>query len=389
MRFNRYALTNARIKNWLNLIGFILSSPFYILGYFIPKDKNLWVIANRFGFKDNPRYLFDFIRQNHPEVKAIWITKNKDEVSAAENRLYAYDPKAIFLQYRAKTKILSTGGGDLAKFTCANSTLIQLWHGSPLKRILLDSHAEKVTHKESTLNSLYQFILKKSLARYDMVIAPSPLIQKRLMSAFAKTEDQVPITGYPRIDFILEQAKNINELHSQLKPRPKKVILYAPTWRNDPQRFKAHVDLLINANFNDFLNANDFHLICSLHPLSNYQSICPTLNRISLNEKHDINYLVAQVDILITDYSSIFYDFSVLQRPVIFFAMDIDIYTKNRGLYEDYRLLCKDRLATSESELQHLLVKHNEITLLDSTLYNEHNDSQSRARVYKQIQTIK
>ncbi len=119
------------------LLIYIFSLPLYYLMYLIPKKKKLWVFGAWFGVKyfDNPRFLFEYIKNNSSEIQVIWITKDKS-ICNNQEILYKYSLKAIYFSLRAEVFFVSHSTlSDLFAFINANCRkVIQLWHGIPIKK---------------------------------------------------------------------------------------------------------------------------------------------------------------------------------------------------------------------------------------------------------------
>ncbi len=161
------------------------------------------------------------------------------------------------------------------------------------------------------------------------------------MNAFGLKGENILRTGIPRTDFYYDQTEKeavFNRLTGENKLLwDKKVILYAPTYRdNELNEFQLELDL---KKLYDELH-EDYVVMLRLHPaiknIPDYHKIYPEFVLNYSTSDYDINELLVVADILITDYSSISYEFSLLRKPMIFFAYDLDEYTKDRGLWDRY-----------------------------------------------------
>ena len=322
-----WALRNKGIRVFCQIFSTLATYPLFFFGYFLQRNPALWVFANTFGFKDNGAYLFKYVQKHHPEITPIWITSRKVDYchSASGSCYYRYSITGLWLQYRAGAAFASTGLNDFARFTLANSKIIQLWHGIPIKHILLDS--PETIPFASSLPFVHDFlikILRKNLQRYSLVLASSDAVQQRMSTAFGLPKAVIPVTGYPRHDIILENSKNV-----------KKRILYAPTWRDNLQTAYTITQAICNRDFISKITGLGYELWISIHPLNS--ELKKRLAQISdvaqFVDNHDINITLAESEILITDYSSIAIDFSLLERKTLFFTPDIHSYLRGRGLY--------------------------------------------------------
>jgi CDP-glycerol glycerophosphotransferase len=228
--------------------------------------------------------------------------------------------------------------------------MVQCWHGTPLKRL----RADIVEGSQSATNSVADFIRKNDVdvARWDYLVSPSPFATEAFTSAFRLQQlGQTGIvreTGYPRDDVLV----GCTPADTRLKRRQlgideeRQVVLYAPTFRDDefsPRRgylARARLDLAQLARE----LGPDWVVMVRGHYLTDRQlgidpdqAGAPDQARIvDLSGHDDINDLYIAADCLITDYSSVLFDYCLLDRPILFYTDDLDRYgSKLRGFYFD------------------------------------------------------
>ncbi len=370
-------LRNKVIRSFWQIFLSLATSPLFLLGYCIPKNPHTWVFANTFGFKDNARYLFEYVQTHHPEITPIWISRDPHCVDTTHCPT-RFSFTGMWYQYRAGIAFVSTGHGDLARFTLAKTKIIQLWHGIPIKRILLDSpESLPFNKKRDILRNLSLRLLKKNLQRYNTIIASSQTVQKRLMAAFGLPADRVKITGYPRHDIIFE-ASHIT----------KRRILYAPTWRSNTDEAFSIISSICNHTFISALTALQYELWVSIHPLNHELiTMIPPDVRSSLHlvENHDVNRILAQSEILITDYSSIAIDFSLLNRKIIFYTPDSEDYLQGRGIYKEFEALFTKHSTTNSDELIKAITNTGTYFHFDNTSFCLHKDTGARKRIVDMV----
>ncbi len=374
-------LRHKTIRPFWHICIYVITLPLYFIGFIIPKSSTLWVFANTFGYKDNARYLFEYVREHHPEITPIWISKNKYNSVEIDTCHFYLSLMGIWLQYRAGIFFVSTGFGDLARFTQANTKIIQLWHAITIKHILLDSlESLPFPEKNKILNTIARTILRLNLKRYSLVIASSTQVQKRLKSAFGLTKEKIPITGYPRHDIIITYS-------NQLRKR----ILYAPTWRADINKARSIITSICNNEFLRGISKIGYELLISIHPLnvSIQESIRKDLRDSIdfISSDHDINIELARSEILITDYSSIAIDFSLLNRKVIFFAPDLHEYLLSRGLYPEFEELIKNKGVSSSAEVLNLIMEteNDSLMLNNDNVFFKYRDTLARKRIVSTV----
>lgn len=366
-------LRNKSFRILYQLLFAVFTLPLYYLGFIIPKDPNLWIMANSFGFKDNARYLYTYIQENNPEITPLWIAKGnrlQDEKNFSRSWLSL---SGIWLQYRAGVVFLSTGQNDVARFTLARKNIIQLWHGIPIKRILLDSdEIFPLTKSSPLLQRAILVYLKRNFQLYSLVIASSKVVQNRLISAFGLPDKKIAITGYPRHDVLLENAASFQ-----------KIILYAPTWRSDIGDAQEIAEGICNEQFIQNINALGYEFWLSIHPL-NIELV--DLFKQNSNINHisndiDLYTFLASVEILITDYSSIAIDFLLLNRKIIFYTPDADNYLQDRGIYPEYNEIFRKNGMQNATQVLTKIQEENSKPDISPDSFFHYKDTGSRARI--------
>lgn len=346
-------------KYFLTVLSNILGYALYFVSFLIPRKKDIWVFGSWSGkrFGDNSKYLFLYVANNHKtEIKSIWISKDKNIVRKLRhdkyNAYYAYDLKGIYYNLRAKY-IFSDHYFDSVNFwCCGRATKIQLWHGAEFKKIEYD--AKNLPWNKPLIRLLYYFVVPWAIAKNDYIISASDMFIDIYTSAFRIKKERIIVTGLPRNDIIFynnirgygipdistyDKIAKIKSNNSTVK-----FILYLPTFRGLPIRDSNsdNSNGFINFDFDKldhFLDKVNGFFIIKLHPIIEIDlKRFNQWNRIIfLPSSIDIFPLLNQVDILITDYSSIYYDFLLINRPIIFFPYDLkDYIEKDRGFYFDY-----------------------------------------------------
>lgn len=293
--------------------------------------KRKWIVfESMWGskFSCNPRYLYEYIDKYHPDYKCIWVLKDEcTPITGNGIRVRRLSFKYLYYMARAKYFVNNVNFHD-AFIKRKNQVEVQTMHGTPLKTIGLDVPGDFPTKKSE------QKYIKKC-KRWDYLIVQSKFVADLAPSAF-HFDKTIMETGYPRTD-ILYQSNNepeMNRIKKQLGlPTDKKVIMYAPTWRVK-NRFELMLDLeKMKERFSD-----DYILLLRLHHFSakGWSGAAQDGFVYDLTNYQSIEDLYIITDILITDYSSVMFDYAVLNRPMIFFTYDLDEYRdKLRGFNID------------------------------------------------------
>jgi len=339
----------------------VLRLPLYALGalatLLVPRTPRLWVFGSGIGVGEGALPLYRAARAALPDsVRLVWLAGSSAELTAAiaagldAERRSGW--RGFRLTLRARVLVVTHGFGDVNRFATRGGFVVQLWHGIPLKRLHLDSDA---TLRVSFLpnHRLVRAVLARAyrLAGRGIGLFPvaSQLVAPRIVSAFGIAADRVVVTGDPRDDMLLAgtvEARRdaaralLTAAVGELPPRAR-VILSAPTWRDggvDP----GAPDEATWAAIADWLERTDAVLLVRTHPLGrgDYAGGPLRSDRIRMLGSDllaEITPALPAVDALVTDYSSIAYDYSLVGGPIVFLAPDLEHYAKRRGLYLPYR----------------------------------------------------
>lgn len=328
------------------------------LTWIVPRTQKLWVVIGREHGKylDNSKYLHAWLTQNAvSSIKVVFIGERPDVLRQLSSLgcAAAHYPgwNAFGYLLRAGTIICDASDfidhGRIGFFRGAR--LVQLWHGVPLKEIELPLHARRLGKSGFLARHLISF-QKMVIGRYrpvDLVIATSDYCMKRAFAPCIPAHRTV-VTGYPRNDVIMARGDYPSSLVSlnvdqqaaarlaAQRSSGRKTVLYAPTFRDNwssPLRNVLSPDQL-----SEFSQRWDVIFAMKLHPLM--QGHCKPGNYphlLSISAESDVYPLLRNVDVLITDYSSIFFDYLLLDRPIIFYPYDYAAYvSRERRLLFDY-----------------------------------------------------
>ena len=221
-------------------------------------------------------------------------------------------------------------------------TYIQTWHGTPLKKLALDMDRMDMGGSTDINDYHRQFLV--TCKDWDYLISQNNFSTEIFRSCFAFKDRPILEIGYPRNDILIRDNKKdkIIEYKKMLGlPLDKKIILYAPTWRDNEYSVKGKYKFASKLNFDKAQKelSDEYIFIVKYHYLvsdkidwSPYEGFVYTFD-----ETKDIAWLYLVSDMMITDYSSVMFDYSLLKRPMLFFAYDLQDYKENlRGFYFDF-----------------------------------------------------
>lgn len=282
-------------------------------------------------FSDNPKAIYDYMSKEYPNMRYIvplQDTLQKVEITSKNTQIVKINSWR-YLYYLARGKYFVNNVNFPDYYQKRKEAVeIQTMHGTPLKRLGLDNPGEIPEHQ------IEKFIQK--CKRWDYLTIPSDYVGEIAKSAYHFDGVFLKI-GYPRNDSLFENSESIrNELLTKYGlQKNKKVILYAPTWR-----VKGNFSMPMDLHKMKEELGNEYILIIKLH---HYM-----VANFSLEGLEDFAYLFDKgsiisdfykiADMLITDYSSVMFDYAILKKPMIFFTYDYDNYKDNlRGMYFDFK----------------------------------------------------
>ena len=375
------------------IIKFILKIifiPLYIINFFIPKNKNIWIFGSWSGkkYNDNSRALYEYVC-GKKNIKAIWLTKNKKifkNLKKEKKLCYPfYSLQGIYYSIVAGVAIMSTSYVDLnlTTFLFSRKTkLIQLWHGTPLKQ--MDLKAGNVLEK------IIRFIFLTYLGReYDLIVSATTKNIAIYEKVFNINRNKIKILGQPRNDIIFHKSNNFLCNNQNID----KIFLYMPTWRNYKCDLFIDHGFILN-NFDDFLIKNRSILIVKVHPndTKKYKYLVKSKNIIFQTNIDDIYPILQNIDVLLTDYSSIYVDFLLLNKPIIFTPFDFEKYNKENGFYYNYNKITPgpkarnwDGVINSMQDIINGIDSYRKRRMKINYIFNKYQDDNSAKRVYEEI----
>ncbi|MFQ5605278.1 MAG: CDP-glycerol glycerophosphotransferase family protein [bacterium] len=395
------------MKKLIRLYYFLLL-PVYWLAFFIPKNKRLWIFGawNGEGRGDNSEAFFNYVRQYHPEIKAVWLTKSPTiyEHFKKQNATVYYRNglPACWISARAKIAVINCYKYDVNRYFLNRTKIIQLWHGTPLKKIENDSRLLNV-QRNRMLQKIKEWILPFTREKYHYLISASQETARRLASAFQRPLKNILVTGYPRNDVLFCRNKPPQAFTERIKSEYdyQHVFLYTPTFRDTDKASLAIFDTFDAEKMAAFLQSKRAVLIIKGHLLTNNAFINIAAKRPQIQvareeDLPDVNQLLPEVDILITDYSSIYFDYLLLNRPIVFTPFDLETYvSKDRELYYEYHEVTPGPKAANWQDVMDWLDKFLQNPALYSAerekikkQFNQFCDGNSSERLFREIISI-
>ena len=319
------------------------------LGIKTDEHTIIFCCFNGKSYSCSPKAIYEYMVSNdkYKNYNFIWAFKNIDKhIDISKNR----NTKLVKLNSKEYKKDLSKAKYWIFNykipdflFPKKDQVFVQCWHGTPLKRLGCD-----LIHFDNLLNTIngIKKRYKIEASKFSYFISPSKFASEKFISAWnlkeIGKENVVIETGYPRNDFLFNYTSNdITSIKRKLgiENDNRKIILYAPTYRADQHQtglgyvYKEEIDFeKLQKNLgNEYLVLFRAHyFIANAFDFDKYKDFV-----YNVSDVDDINELYIISDILITDYSSVFFDFANLKKPMIFYMYDLEHYRdkSNRFLY--------------------------------------------------------
>lgn len=287
------------------------------------------------NYSDSPKYIYEYIAQKYPEYECVWAINDGAHIPYGAKTVKRFSFQYAY--YLAVSKYLVFNvRPPLWYRKREEQVFLETWHGTPLKRLVFDQ--EEVT----SASPKYKQQFYRQRQDWDFLVSANPFSTKTFRSCFLY-EGEMLEYGYPRNDILYWPNKD--EIASELRdklgiPKDKKTILYAPTWRDDQHygsgqyKFELALDLKM---MRDHLKDDYVVLLRTHHYISDHIDVTGLEDFVyNLSDYDDISEIYLISDICITDYSSVFFDYANLKRPILFYTYDFDKYKNQlRGFYID------------------------------------------------------
>ncbi len=300
----------------------IFFKPLTLINKFIKKDKKLIFFYSNLGFRDNVKAFYDFLIENkYNEQYKIVVSINDVEnynKKSPSNVTFVNNIKGI--SYFMKSKYAFYCFGKYPIKPSKKQMVVNLWHGTPLKKIgNLEVGCEKID---------YNYFTK--------VLTNSEMYKPIMAQIFGCSEDNVVVMGNPRNDEMFKEDKMWD---ISIRRGANKVIMWLPTYRDNNKDFLiSTLDEQQLEELNEFLKNVNARMIIKLHPLQNKDVVRKKYSFIEFIAEDElikqgitVYTLLRNADALITDYSSVYFDYMLLDRPIAFATEDMDNYSKDRG----------------------------------------------------------
>ncbi|MBR0427012.1 MAG: CDP-glycerol glycerophosphotransferase family protein [Clostridia bacterium] len=385
-----YCKKNIFFRKIVRNVVYIRRCLHYKRFYLFNKVDEKTILFEVFGGRNyscSPKYIYEkmITMPKFKDYTFVWSFKDIDahEIKKTDNLILVKHASKEYYKYCASSKywIVNSIMGEHIKKK-KNQIYVQCWHGTPLKRLRND-----IEVTGSVLNTIKEIRKRndRDSSRFDYFLSPSKFATEKFTSAFNLNnlgkKDIIIEEGYPRNESLFtyteEDVKRIKEKFGV--PNDKKVIFYLPTFRDNQHTSGVGYTYSINIDFDRLKEkfSDKYVILFSAHyfvansiDLSKYEGFVINANK----KLDDINELYIISDIIMTDYSSVFFDFANLKRPMLFYMYDLDSYKNNlRDFYMDLDEL-PGPIAKTQEELEYNLENIEEISSKYKEKYKKFNE---------------
>ncbi|MCT2535294.1 CDP-glycerol glycerophosphotransferase family protein [Aquibacillus koreensis] len=342
------------------IIKYILLTIYNLLVAIFPIDRKKILFESNLGknYTGNPKAIYERMVEKgyDKDFTFIWILEDTSiNIPGKCIKIKRHRLRYLFYLAIARYWIFDCRQPDFIKKR-QEGIYIQTWHGTPLKKLGLDMEVLDMGG-ESNLDQ-YKANFYRNTKRWDYLLSQNKYSSEIFRSAFGFEKEMLEF-GYPRNDILINNnnEESIEKLKKNLGlPKDKRIILYAPTWRDNSfyQKGKYKFNTELNIELLKEHLSEDYVIIIKAHYLvvdsldtSRHSDFVYTFS-----PEQDISDLYLVSDILITDYSSVMFDYSNLKRPIIFYTFDIEAYKESiRGFYFDLELEAPGSMVQTNTEL--------------------------------------
>lgn len=358
--------------------------------------KERYVFESGVGnqYSDAPKVIYEELMKIKPEAECVWFYNQTSFIHPLTTKVVKrLSPHYYY--YLATSKYWINNQNFPYYITKRKGiTYLQTWHGTPIKKMLFD--LKEIHGREKG----YVNRVEKAKNQWSYLISQNNYATKHFRTAF-RYDGPILEEGYPRNDILINNPEEdllINNVrHTYSLPSNKKIILYAPTFR-DNAKIENKFESDIRIDFKKFYErfSEEYVLLLRMHVTVSSDIEIPKEYEdtiINVSSYPDIQELFLVADILITDYSSVLFDFAVLERPILFYAYDLEEYKNDiRGAYLDYEkevpgeiIKTQDELFSALENIKELKEKYKESLSRFKEKYAPLDDGNAAKRIVEKI----
>lgn len=337
----------------------------YPLFRLMPLNKNKIIYYSYWGdqYACSPKAIYKNILEEKPKMQNIWIL-NDINMPIEGNTLKVKKNSLKYWYHLATAKYFVQNTNMPVWYKKRRSQKeVQTFHGTFMKTMGFDTPEFKYETRQHKIDEF-----QKKTKNWNYVTIPSDFMEKKAKTAFNTYVEPIK-AGFPRNDMIFDALKYKSKTKESLNiPDDKKVILYAPTWREGESSIELNVNKMQETLGEEYILLIRAHYMVSnnLNLRESYPFAINVSNYPSIEELYSIS------DVLITDYSSVMFDYAYLKKPMIFYAYDLEKYLYGeRGVYLDYENIVPGPLVRTTDEIIESLKNYDTLNTMYEDKYEE------------------
>ena len=361
----------------MKVLAYIICYLIYPFSFLWKRDKHQLAFGSyRGGFGDNSKYLFIYTKNHYPDLECCWLSVNRETVKRVQSLgLPAYwvlSPIGAWKALRAKYWFVSAYTSDIMHCLSGRAVVFNLWHGVGLKRCEFNIQTGGLADRYVKQTFKERFYHPESFRKPDFLLSSTPFQTSMFASAFRIPKDKCMELGYPRNAILTKSKENVRQFVERYEPKTtlnlidnikqySKVYVYMPTWRDSQKDvFAQHMDL---SKISKVLADQNAVLLLKPHPNTIVDSIYQADNIVLVDRTVDIYGVLPFTDVLITDYSSILYDYILMpEKQVILYLYDYEEYVRERDFYYPFDENVVGKKVTSFEQLLQVLNSGNYVS---------------------------
>lgn len=332
----------------MKTLAYIICYLLYPFSFLWKRSVKRWAFGSyRGGFSDNSKYLFIYAAEHYPDIQVCWLSLNRQTVQRVRALgLPAYwvlSPIGAWKALLAKYWFVNSYASDIMFCLSGGATIVNLWHGVGLKRCEFNIHDGVLAERFVKQTFKERFYHPESFRRPDWLVSSTEFQSTMFATAFRIPLEKCLNVGYPRNGILLQPKEQVRAFVQKYEPQATaqlidrmaqfdKVYIYMPTWRDSQKNiFAQQMDL---CQLSDILKKQNALLLLKPHPNTIVDAIQQFDNVLLVDRTVDVYSIMPFTDVLITDYSSVLYDYILMpDKDVILYLYDYDEYVRERDFY--------------------------------------------------------
>lgn len=355
----------------MKTLAYIICYLIYPFSFLLPRSSRRMVFGSYHGsFSDNSKYLFIYALEHCPDKDICWLSINRATVRRVKQlglpAYWVFTPIGIWKALRAKYWFVNSYASDILFCLSGRVTIVNLWHGVGLKRCDFNITSGALAERFVKQTFKERFYHPESFRRPDYVVSSTDFQSSMFATAFRVPVEKCLNLGYPRNTILTKPKNEVLAFVQRLEPKSTEalinkisafatVYMYMPTWRDSQLNvFAQQFDL---PAMNKVLAEQNAILLLKPHPNTHTEDISGFSNIVLVEKTIDVYGALPFTDVLITDYSSILYDYLLIPgKDVILFLYDYDDYVRDRDFFYPFAENVVGKQVSTFEELKQVVV---------------------------------